>query len=137
MRLASAPIRTGLIIREEPLLKILSGDKTWEMRSKRTTKRERIALVMKGSKAVFGVADIVDCHGPLSRTDLLESMSCHQILRSRIDTPEIAKYKFAWILANVRRLPTPVPYVSKPGQVIFVTIDAAADESIRSSLGEL
>lgn len=59
-------ITSGLIIREEPLDRILSGQKTWEMRSDHTRKRGRIGLVRKGSKAIFGIAEIVDSKGPLT-----------------------------------------------------------------------
>lgn len=50
-------IASGLIIRPEPLEKILSGRKTWEMRCGPIHKRETIALILKGSKAIYGVAD--------------------------------------------------------------------------------
>ena len=49
-------ISSGLIIRPEPLEKILSGRKTWEMRSDTIHKRETIALIQKGSKAIYGMA---------------------------------------------------------------------------------
>jgi hypothetical protein len=47
----------GLIIDEPWIGYIISGTKTWEMRSRNTVRRGRIALIQKGSKMVIGVAD--------------------------------------------------------------------------------
>lgn len=119
----SINISSGLIIRPEPLEKILSGRKTWEMRSDPIHKRETIALIQKGSKAIYGVADIIDSIGPLSREAMIANETKHRIDPSRLDSPEVAKYRYAWVLANVRRLKHPVPYLHKPGQVKFVGLD--------------
>ncbi len=115
-------VSRGLIIREDPLESILSGRKSWEMRSEHTKVRGSIGLVKKGSKAIYGIADIVDSRGPLTRSELIQHVHLHGITLERIDNPEVAKYRFAWVLQNVRRLPTPVPYQHKGG-VIFVTLD--------------
>ena len=114
---------SGLIIRPEPLEKILSGLKIWEMRSDPIHKRETIALIQKGSKAIYGVADIVASIGPLSREEMIANKEKHLIEPSRLHSPEVAKYRYAWVLANVRRLKHPVPYLHKPGQVKFVGLD--------------
>lgn len=116
-------ISSGLIIRPEPLEKILSGRKTWEMRSDPIHKRETIALIQKGSNAIYGVADIVGSIGPLSREEMIANEAKHQIEPYRLDNPEVVKYRYAWELANVRRLKHPVPYLHKPGQVKFVGLD--------------
>lgn len=116
-------ISSGLIIRPEPLEKILSGRKTWEMRSDSIHKRESIALIQKGSKAIYGIADIVGSIGPLSREEMIANETKHRIDPSRHDSTEVEKYRYAWELANVRRLKHPVPYLHKPGQVKFVGLD--------------
>ena len=46
----------GLIIREPWIGYILSGAKTWEMRTTPTLRRERIGLIRKGTGLVIGVA---------------------------------------------------------------------------------
>ena len=56
----------GLIIDEPWIGFILSGRKTWEMRSRNTQIRGRIGLIRKGSKMVVGVADLVDTVRDLS-----------------------------------------------------------------------
>jgi ASCH domain len=43
----------GLIIDEPWISLIVSGEKTWEMRSRNTNVRGRIGLIRKGSKTVI------------------------------------------------------------------------------------
>lgn len=120
----------GLIIRPEPLERILSGRKTWEMRSAHTKVRGPIALIRKGSKAVYGMAHILDSRGPLSRDEMLKTTQLHGITSDRLDTGEVAGYRYAWILGSVRRLERPIPY-QHTGGVTFVTIDPYAVEQLR------
>jgi hypothetical protein len=49
----------GLIIKEPWISLILSRKKTWELRSRDTRVRGRIALIRKGSGTVIGVAELV------------------------------------------------------------------------------
>lgn len=123
-------VRRGLIIRPEPLERIISGEKTWEMRTGHTKIRGPIALIKKGSKAVYGVAHITDSRGPMSREEMLNSIHLHRITADRLDTGEVAGYRHAWVLGHVRRLARPVPYQHKGG-VTFVTLDSYAVEQLR------
>ena len=50
----------GLIIDEPWISLIVSGEKSWEMRSRDTYVRGRIGLIRKGSKTVIGLADLVE-----------------------------------------------------------------------------
>lgn len=54
-------IEKGLVIRDPWIGKILSGQKTWEMRSWPTRQRELCALIRKGSGKVVGLAELADC----------------------------------------------------------------------------
>ena len=124
---------TGLIIRSEPLSKILAGLKTWEMRSRRIKKRGAIGLIAKGSKAVSGVAEIVDCIGPLSDSQIVSGEHFHGVSPDRISELLASNYRYAWVLAHVRTLARPVPYIHKGG-VQFVTLDHLARDDIRQAL---
>lgn len=119
-------ITRGLIIRPEPLDKILSGSKTWEMRGRNINIRGPIALIGKGSKAIYGVAHVVDSIGPLTRTEMINNQSKHRITPERMDHPDVANYRYAWVLSNVRRLEKPIPYVHNGGAVQFVSLDDTA-----------
>jgi hypothetical protein len=127
---APVSVRSGLIIRQQPLERILSRKKDWEMRSVPTSKRETIALIEKGTKAIHGLADIVDCLGPLSRSEMLRNMQHHGIDESRLDDPEVIKWNFAYVLENVRTLTDPVACEVRPGAVTFVNLDSAAVDQV-------
>ena len=51
--------------------KILDGEKTLEIRSKPIHKHigKRIALAASGTSAIFGWVELVECLGPLSKSD--------------------------------------------------------------------
>lgn len=129
---SGTPITRGLIIRSEPLDRILSGAKTWEMRSKNLRKLGLVALIRKSSCKIFGVARIAASHGPLSKQELLASISKHGITPGRLNEPEVAKCIFAWELSEVRALYTPIPYIHKGG-VTFATLDLAATAALASA----
>ena len=69
----------GLIIDEPWISLILSGKKTWEMRSTGTRKREPIGLIRKGTGQVVGIADLVDSLPALSREDYARNEAFHRI----------------------------------------------------------
>jgi len=127
-------IESGLIIRGDPLEQIFSGKKTWEMRTTRTTKRGSIALIKKGTGKIYGVAMLSEVIGPLTKAQLQNSISSHGMSKERINDPAIEKYKYAWVLKSVRKLSQPVPYIHKPGQVIFVNLDSATTSLVEKYL---
>lgn len=131
---SSSELRRGLIIRPEPLERILSGRKTWEMRSANTKIRGPIALIQKGSKAVLGVAHILESRGPLSRDEMVSTIHLHGITSDRLDAGEVVSYRYAWVLGRVRRLDRPIPY-QHSGGVTFVTLDPYAVEQLRLVCG--
>lgn len=123
---------SGLLIRSPWVDKILAGDKTWEMRSRQTNLRGEIALIQAGSGLVVGVARIVDCLGPLCEEEMRATFDRHGIGADRL--VEVAQYRFAWVLEDVRPLVKPVPYLHRSGAVIFATLDAAAKTQIAAQL---
>jgi hypothetical protein len=111
-------ITRGLLIWKEPLDKILAGTKTWEVRGKATTIRGRVALIESKSGHVVGVADIVDVVGPLSlsQLNLSSRRTGFRTTRLRYATT------YAWVIANARRLATPIPYRHPSGAVVWVKL---------------
>ncbi len=111
----------GLIIGVEPIEQILSGQKIWEIRGKKTSIRGKIALIKKGTKTVVGTAEIVAVHGPLSLEEQRRQADKH------LPTPEEFERgcypnTYAWELKNVKRLRKPVPYKHPSGAVIWVML---------------
>lgn len=123
-------ISKALVIREPWIGHILAGRKSWEMRGKKIKIRGRIGLVRKGSGMVVGTANLVGVEGPFDRTQMLATIDKHRISAEKIENGEVDRWPFAWKLADVRRLPSPVPYVHRRGAVTWVTLDSAASLSI-------
>jgi hypothetical protein len=124
----------GLIIRPPYIDYILSGRKTWEMRSTVIRMRETIALIRKGSKRIEGIVDLVDCLGPFTYDQMLANQSNHMISTSDLANPKFAMWNHAWVLNNVRPLRNPVPYTHVSGQQQWVRLDPATVEAVQANL---
>ncbi|ANC90827.2 hypothetical protein A6A40_02310 [Azospirillum humicireducens] len=126
----------GLVIREPWIDLILSGSKTWEMRSKPTLVRGQIALIRKGSGMVCGVAELVACHSALDRDGLTATGDRHGIGANQIADVLAAGWVVPWELAQVRRLPKPVPYRHPSGAVTWVNLPPEVTALIAQQSGE-
>lgn len=106
----------ALIIKPEPMRKILDGSKSWEIRRGRCHIRGLIGLIESGSGTVVGVAELVDCIGPLTRPVRVANA------RKLGVTAEVAAERwqqdlYAWVLAKRRRLSRTVPYKHPNGVI--------------------
>jgi len=110
----------ALIIDGPWISKILSGEKTWEMRSRGTTVRERIGLIQKGSGLIVGEVDLVNVLKYLPKVILYNRKDRHGIdYRNNAD---LLKYNIAWVLENAEKYAEPIPYSHPRGAVIWVKI---------------
>ena len=107
----------SLIIRQPHIGKILSGIKTWEMRSTNTNVRGVIGLIEAGSGLIFGEVEIERTYGPLSVASLEDHKDKH---RCSVET--LGKWRYAWVMKNARRYAIPKPYSHPQGAVIWVRI---------------
>lgn len=109
----------GLIIKEPHISRIMSRQKTWEIRGCATTTREKIALIRSGSGLIVGTAEIVDCIGPIAPEELAAHYNRH-----RVSDVSIVSYKkiYAWVIANAQSLMCPVPYKHPQGAIIWVSL---------------
>ena len=130
--MATARKMKGLVIDEPWIGLIVSGEKTWEMRSRNTLVRGRIALIRKGSKTVIGVADLVRTLPKLSRSELKASVGKHRVPESEIGKD--FKHSTAWVLQRARPLREPVPYRHPAGAVIWVNLDPEVAEMVEKRL---
>ncbi|WP_052208952.1 ASCH domain-containing protein [Croceibacterium mercuriale] len=119
----------ALIIDEPWIGHIMAGRKDWEMRSRPTTKRGTIALVRKGSGQVVATARIVDCLPALSAADMVVHADRHCIPAGMI-AQDGYRWFTPWVLADVRVLPTPVPYRHPSGAVTWVDLPSEVQERI-------
>jgi hypothetical protein len=95
----------GLVIDEPWISLTISGQKTWEMRSRNTLVRGGIALIRKGSKTVVGTADLVRTLPKLSQSELKASVEKHRVPNSEIS--EVFKYHTAWCWSTLGRYGNP------------------------------
>lgn len=112
----------GLIIADPWIGYILEGDKTWEMRSRRCSYRGWFSLIRKGTGAVFGVARLVDSGHPLSRDEMISAIEKHRIPESEVLSGAVDCWNIPWIISDVTKLDTPIPYRHKNGAVTWVEI---------------
>lgn len=113
---------TGLVIKSPWIDLILRGEKTWEVRTRQTAARGRVALIRSKSGLIVGTCRIVDCLGPLSMDEMLASQDRHRV------PPELlAEYcrpgqTYVWVIADARPLDPPIPYRHPSGAVIWVRL---------------
>lgn len=109
----------ALIIGEPWISKILSHEKTWEMRSRKTNIRGRIGLIRKGSGLIVGDAY-------LSNSVTIIKNKLHVVSQYHcIDynsNQELLKYHVAWELMSVNKYDKPIPYEHPRGAVIWVKV---------------
>lgn len=125
----------ALIVREPWIDMILSGEKTWEMRSRPTRNRGRIALIRQGSGQVVGVADLLGTKSEMHPDQFAATFDRHRIPAGMTDEAVRKRWFFPWILANARRLGTPVPYRHGKGPVTFVALEPEVMRQIERQRG--
>jgi len=113
---------SALIIRKPWIDRILAGEKTWELRTKRTGKRGVIALIEGGSGLIRGLCVLEDCLPPQSEAMLLESVAFHGVREEEIEGAMAAGWRVPWVLNSVCALPAPIPYRHPSGCVTWVTL---------------
>lgn len=100
---------------------VVEGHKTWEIRSFRTQKREKIAIAMSGSRTLIGEVDIVDCIC-LDEDLLRNSFSKHRV---RDLSCFLGRQLFAWVLKSPKQYSPPKPYEHPPGAISWVCLGKA------------
>ena len=111
----------GLIIRKQWLDLILSGKKTWEMRSATTKISGRIAPIEAGSGLIAGEAVLTGCIGLFGADACREYQHKHCIT----DLSLLEKWNCAWELESAKRYDEPIPYTHPRGAVIWVDLKKA------------
>ncbi|MEA3588165.1 ASCH domain-containing protein [Pseudidiomarina sp. 1APP75-27a] len=113
----------GLIIAKPWIDLILTGKKTWEMRSNRYKKQGYIALIGKGTRSILGVAKIEGYSERLSLSELRKSENKHRVPAAMYEATDY-KWFVAIYLSSIVQFENPVPYKPKNGAVIWVNLDS-------------
>lgn len=119
----------ALIVDEPWISLILSGEKTWEMRSTTWKHRGLIGLIRKRSGHVVGVAELIDNRAPIgSLQAFAEAEQFHRVPPQRQAAAFSGGWIIPWVLRNARPLSRSVPYVHPSGAVKSVNLseDVAA-----------
>lgn len=127
-------INSALIIREPWIGLILSGKKTWEMRSLPTKKRGKDRLDTKGHRSCGRHCRLVDCLPPLDIDVYMDHFDRHQIPEHMLEAVEEKRWVYPWVISDARALRTPVPYAHRSGAVRFVNLDPGVSAQIEAQL---
>ena len=130
----------ALLVQEPWITRILDGNKIWEMRGYRCSRRDRIALACSGTGLLYGEVDIVDCLrvGCLDAGGTLVANGRHEDFMmlpqnlpkhglSITDVPAFGyKQWWAWVLSSPRRYDEPIPYNHRRGAVNWVKLHSTS-----------
>lgn len=108
----------GLIIKQPWIDLIFDEHKDYELRSRNTWMRGRIALIRQGSGFIDGSATLVDCVGPLTDDELDALYNRH-----KVPSGHYGKWRYAWVLKDAKRYDKPIPYNHPQGAVIWVNLE--------------
>jgi hypothetical protein len=108
----------ALIIDEPHISRILAGEKIWEMRSRPTKIRGRIGLIRKGSGLIVGSAFLCRVGKVITDANAADTIQFHMVK----DLPRLKKWKYPWVLGDVKIFSEPIPYKHPRGAVIWVKV---------------
>jgi len=113
----------GLIIKSPFIERILSGEKTWEIRGFSTRIRGRICLIKSGTKTIVGICKLVYVIGPLTKEQFIASYVFHRDNLTNISQNSLPyKKTYAWVLECVKSLKKPIPYTHPRGAITWVKL---------------
>lgn len=110
----------ALIIRKPWIDMILSGEKTWEMRSQPTNVRGRIGLIEQGSGLIVGECELVNSGESVNNFNPGYGGDMHKI----DDLSLLEKWHYPWVLSGAKKYDVPIPYKHPKGAVIWVKLDS-------------
>ncbi len=122
--LSAIPIKTPFIDL------ILAGSKTWEIRSKFTKKIGPVALIRSASGTVVGTATLSDV---IELTKTNARANAKRMGMSEEDAVSCIGC-YAWVLKDVVKFKTPVPYKHPSGAVTWVTLDEPTTKKVMAEV---
>lgn len=108
----------ALIVRQPWIELILSGEKTWEMRSKPTSVRGRIGLIEQGTGLIVGECNLDRVGESINNFNLGYGKHLHKV----DDFELLEKWHVPWILSGAMRYEKPIHYQHPRGAVTWVRL---------------
>ena len=124
----------ALVIQGFYLDLILSGRKTWEMRSRSSSVRGLIGLIPKGSGTVTGVVELFNVRGELTSEELALNTDRHCIPEDRQPEAVAKRWLVPLELRGARRLVGPVPYVHRKGWMSWVPLSVEIEAAVMEQI---
>lgn len=105
---------------------ILAGTKTWEIRSKFTKKIGPVGLIRSKSGTVVGTAKLAKV------VEITASIGRANARKMGMSAAEGADCEglYAWVLEDVVKFKTPVPYKHPNGAITWVTLDEPTTKKV-------
>jgi hypothetical protein len=113
----------ALFVREPFAERIISGRKTWEIRTRPTTRRGRIAIMSQ--RGLVGTVELYDVEGPLSAADLISHVAKHRAPLRLLHTYAAGRALYAWSLREPARLDAPIVLRRGRGPVVWFRLKPA------------
>lgn len=123
----------ALVVRQPWIDLILSGQKTWEMRSYFSWHRGVTGLIEKGTGTVVGTANFCDALERLSSEELEATYEYHRIPKGELRQALDKNWVFPWVLQDAKPLVHPVPYKHTSGGS-WVTLTDHETDAVRAAM---
>jgi hypothetical protein len=107
----------ALFVREPFAERIISGRKTWEIRTRPTHRRGRIAIMSQ--RGLLGTVEIYDVAGPLTAADLVRHIGKHRAPLRLLHAYAAGRALYAWVLREPARLDPPLVLRHGRGPVVW------------------
>jgi hypothetical protein len=111
----------ALFVREPFAERIISGRKTWEIRTRPTHRRGRIAIMSQ--RGLLGTVEIYDVAGPLTATDLVRHVGKHRAPLRLLHAYAAGRALYAWVLREPARLDPPLVLRRGRGPVVWFRLN--------------
>ncbi|AKG91015.1 ASCH domain [Geoglobus ahangari] len=111
----------GLIVRQPFADMIVSGEKKWEVRTRRTGVRGEILILSEGH--ALGTVELSDVLGPFTPEELAEYRDLHKADYEFLKEYSRGRELYAWVLKNPRRFAKKVRVDIPRGAQVWVNVE--------------
>lgn len=122
----AAPPSRLLVVKGPWAQQIVSGVKSWELRSSNTSIRERVGIALSGTQRIIGEASLVDCF-PLTTEMINENFQHHRVESVTEIIPGSAVR--AWVFRNPCQYQSAKPYQHPLGAIKWVQVGPSVFDS--------